>query len=227
MEQLASYASDLDNIRFYAQNMLNVQFGSPLQLCPYTHRVYIRHGSLQRLIATIERDFDNAISRGDLAFPSEPLIYKFRAALDRYRASYFYTQLQPCLPSLGYDLKVPERGNKSAREFACLFLDYAAEQVRSFIYLLSIECYAKQTDDSVLPLCPQRFEVPHVFECLQMQDAHANVARSMLEALLLSYRDGENSHNPILREYGRDVILPLVAEARNVIYAAYPEVRGE
>lgn len=227
MGKLASYASDLDNIRFYAQNMLNVQFSSPLQLCPYTHRVYIEHGNLHRLIATIERDFDNAVSRDDLAFPSEPLIYKFRAALDRYRTSYPDTQLQPCLPSLGYDLKVPERGTKSAREFACLFLDYAAEQVRSFMYLLAVECYAKETDDSVLPLCPQRFEVPYVFECLQMVDAHSSVSRSMLEALLLSYRDGKNAHNPILQDYGRDVILPLVAESRNVIYAAFPEVRGE
>lgn len=225
MSQLLAYASALDNIRFYAQNMANAQFDFPLQICPFSpYNKPVNDRNLHRLINTIERDFDATISRSGLDYPTAPTLYRFRSIRGQYTNRYLEDQTKETLPNLSYDVKVPERGNMSACDFARWFLDYTANQVRSYMYLVCLDPFSVDQNDCFLPEAPPAFEIPDTFVCGEMLKAHDEISYHMLQAIFLTYSDARN-HHPMLRDYGRDVILPLVAEARNVVYAAFPELR--
>lgn len=226
MSQLLAYASALDNIRFYAQNMANVQFGFSLQLIPFVPKnAPVNDRNVHRLINTIERDFDAAISRAGLDYPTAPTLYRFRSIRGQYTNRYMEDQTKEALPSLNYDMNVPERGNMSACDFARWFLDYTANQVRSYMYLVCLDPFSVDQSDCFLPEAPPAFEIPDTFDCGAMLHAVSEISRQMIDAILGTYSSVHSCH-PSLCDYGCNTLVPLMGKALDIVYAAFPEVRA-
>lgn len=220
----------LDSCRFYAENMVAIQFGSSLHPVPPEppFNQPINSRVLHSQIAVIEKSFDNAISRTDLEFPIQGILYRFRSIFGRYVNQYMD---DPCGPSgkrvnaerpdLFIAQPVPVRGeDESVQDFSHRFISYTADQVRGFIWMVSLDQYAREQTDCFLPDAPWEFKLPARDTASAFIGAHHEIVNALMMAMLNTYSDTLDIH-PSLRAYGTDVVFPLVAECRNVIYAAW------
>lgn len=230
MNNLVITMAALDSCRFYAENMVAIQFGSSLHPVPPEppHNKPINSRVLHSQIAAIEKSFDNAISRTDLEFPIQGILYRFRSIFGRYVNQYMD---DPCGPSgkrvnierpdLFVAQPVPVRGeDESLQDFSHRFIAYTADQVRGFIWMVSLDQYAREQTDCFLPAAPWEFKLPTRDTASAFIYAHHEIVNSLMTAMLTTHSDTLDIHVS-LRDYGLNVVFPLVAECRNVIYAAW------
>lgn len=233
MNNLVGLVAALDHCRFYAENMVHIQFGNSLctvpPAAPYNQPINERR--LHSLAESIELAFDNAISRTDLEFPIQGILYRFRSIFGYYASHcrediakgrpYKATQETP-VPA------VPERlTGEHEKEFASRFLKYTADQVSAFLYMVCLDQYAREQTDVWLPDPAPAFDLPtniHNESPLAFTTTHNVLVNHLMEAMLQTHSDTLDIHVS-LRDYGLTVLFPLVAECRNVIYAAWPITR--
>lgn len=230
MNNLVTTMAALDSCRFYAENMVAIQFGSSLHPVPPEppFNKPINSRVLHSQIAAIEKSFDNAISRTDLEFPIQGILYRFRSIFGRYVNQYMNDpcgpsgkRVGPERPDLFVAQHVPVRGeDESVQDFSRRFIAYTADQVRGFIWMVSLDQYAREQTDCFLPAAPWEFKLPARDTASAFIGAHHEIVNALMVAMLNTYSDTLDIH-PSLREYGTDVVFPLVAECRNVIYAAW------
>lgn len=235
MNNLVSTATALDHCRFYAENMVNIQFEQPLAAIPpeppYNQPINSR--VLHSLIDGIQIAFDNAISRTDLQFPYAPILYRFRSIygvycnqhMDEVSVKRAKADRPANLPSSQH---VPVRlEGEHEKEFASRFLRHTTDQVRSFLYMVCLDQYAREQTDVWLPCPTIDFDQPtniHNENPIAFTTTHNVLINHLMEAMLQTHSDTLDIHVS-LRDYGLSVLFPLVAECRNVIYAAWPITR--
>ncbi|QZE59482.1 hypothetical protein MPK66_gp238 [Erwinia phage pEa_SNUABM_2] len=233
MNNLVGTAVALDHCRFYVENMVNLQFEQPLASIPpeppYNEPINSR--VLHSLIDGIQTAFDNAISRTDLQFPYAPILYRFRSIYGVYCNQYLDEATIKRAKSerpAGFPASqsVPVRvENEHDKEFAVRFLRHTADQVSAFLYMVSIDQYAREQTDCWLPAPPDAFDLPKaillVGNGVAYTSVHNELVNHLMEAMLKTYSDTLDIHVS-LRDYGVSVLFPLVAECRNVLYAAWP-----
>lgn len=237
MNNLVGIACALDSCRFYAENMVHIQFGS--SLCPVApqppYNQPVNNRNLHSWIKSIELAFDNAISRTDLQFPYAGILYRFRSIYGNYVAQYrddisagrqYRAQVGTRLAA------VPDRiEGEHAKEFASRFFNYTAGQVTAFLYMVCLDQYAREQTDCYLPGPPRAFDLPqNIFNesPIAFTKTHDVLVNHLMEAMLQTHSDTLDIHVS-LRDYGLSVLFPLVAECRNVIYAAWtiPNTKGQ
>ena len=232
MNNLVGTATALDYCRFYAENMVNIQFEQPLAAVPPEppRNEPINPRVLHSLIDGIQIAFDNAISRTDLQFPYAPILYRFRSIygvycnqhMDEVSVKRAKADRPASLPS-SQPVPVPKDGEHE-KEFASRFLKHTTDQVRSFMYMVCLDQYAREQTDCWLPCPPRDFDQPtsiHNKNPIAFTTTHNVLINHLMETMLQTYSNTLDIHVS-LRDYGVSVIFPLVAECRNVIYAAWP-----
>lgn len=230
MNNLVGTACALDSCRFYAENMVHIQFGS--SLCPVSpqppYNQPVNNRNLHSWIESIELAFDNAISRTDLQFQYAGILYRFRSIYGNYVAQYRddISAGRQYRAKVGTPLDaVPERiEGEHAKEFASRFFNYTAGQVTAFLYMVCLDQYAREQTDCYLPDPPRAFDLPqNIFNesPTAFTKTHDVLVNHLMEAMLQTHSDTLDIHVS-LRDYGLSVIFPLVAECRNVIYATWP-----
>lgn len=233
MNNLVGLVAALDHCRFYAENMVHIQFGSSLCVVPpeAPYNQPINERRLHSLAESIELAFDNAISRTDLEFPIQGILYRFRSLFGQYVAQYredlsrgnpYKAKQETLTPA------VPERlPGEHEKEFASRFLKYTADQVQAFLTMVCLDQYAREQTDCWLPAPAPAFDQPtNIFNenPIAFTTTHDVLVNHLMEAMLQTHSDTLDIHVS-LRDYGLSVIFPLVAECRNVIYAAWPITR--
>ncbi|QZE57116.1 hypothetical protein MPK67_gp243 [Erwinia phage pEa_SNUABM_32] len=234
MNNLVGLVAALDHCRFYAENMVHIQFGSSLcavpPAAPYNQPINERR--LHSLAESIELAFDNAISRTDLEFPIQGILYRFRSIFGYYvsQCREDIARGRPYTSPRGTPVPaVPERlAGEHEKEFASRFLKYTSDQVSAFLYMVCLDQYAREQTDMWLPDPAPAFDLPkdiHSDNPIAFTTMHNVLINHLMEAMLQTHSDTLDIHVS-LRDYGLTVLFPLVAECRNVIYAAWPVMRG-
>lgn len=235
MNNLVGTAVALDHCRFYAENMVNIQFEQPLAAIPPepSYNEPINPRVLHSLIDGIQTAFDNAISRTDLQFPYAPILYRFRSIYGVYCNQYLDEASikraksdRPALLTVSQPVPVRVE-DEHDREFASRFLKHTADQVSAFLYMMCLDQYAREQTDCWLPAPPTPFDLPkNIFNDspIAFTATHNVLINHLMEAMLQTHSDTLDIHVS-LRDYGLSVLFPLVAECRNVIYAAWPITR--
>lgn len=236
MNNLVLHVQGLDYCRFYAENMVHVQFENPL--CPVPpeapYNQPINDRKLHQLIREIDTAFDNAISRTDLEFPIGPILYRYRSLYGNYAAQY-KDDLSPQRDTrvkgntLVVSPPVPEQGaDEDLKAFSYRFLKHTAEQVQSYIWLVCLDQYAREQTDEVLPSPPWAFDPPERDGASAFLAAFNKILNDLMLPMLDAHSDTLDIHVS-LRDYGLSTIFPLVAECRNVIHAAWtiPNAKGQ
>ncbi|QZE56436.1 hypothetical protein pEaSNUABM40_00242 [Erwinia phage pEa_SNUABM_40] len=238
MNNLVATMAALDSCRFYAENMVAVQFGSSLHHVPpeppFNRPINSR--VLHSQIALIEKSFDNAISRTDLEFPIQGILYRFRSIFGRYVNQHLDDPYGPSGKRVNAErpdlLVAPpalvQGENESDQEYSHRFIAYTADQVRSFIWMVSLDPYAREQTDCFLPVAPWPFRLPEKDTASAFLLVHSDILNSLMMAMLDTYSNHLDLHES-LREYGTRIIFPLVAMCRDVIYTAWtvPNFKGQ
>ncbi|QZE58800.1 hypothetical protein pEaSNUABM28_00243 [Erwinia phage pEa_SNUABM_28] len=234
MSNLVGTAVALDHCRFYVENMVNIQFGNVLAPVPpeVPYNKPINSRVLHGMIKHTELMFDNFISRTDLQFPYAPILYRFRSIYGVYVGQYAddvqpVRGIRPVLKEHPRNPVPVKAGGEPDKEFASRFLKHTSEQVRSFLYMVCLDQYAREQTDVWLPAPPFDFDQPtniHNESPIAFTTTHDVLVNHLMEAMLQTYSDTLDIHVS-LRDYGLTVLFPLVAECRNVIYAAWPITR--
>lgn len=218
MNNLAGLVLALDQCRFYVENMVQIQFGKPLQSCPAEppHNKSINDRNLHRMVPRIEKAFNNAVLNNE-QFPVAAIIYRFRSLRGLYSNRYadYRTEFDGNMAVNGPWLL--EREGMTDHEWCRFFLKYTADQVRSFIYMVCLDQYAREQTDHYLPQAPFVFDEPESETVSAYLNAHHTLINDLMMALLNTHSDRLDIH-PSLRKYGTDVMLPLTAKCLNLIY---------
>lgn len=236
MSNLVGTAVALDQCRFYVENMVNIQLGTSLAAVPpepkYNQPINARalHSSIENTLIT----FDSAVNRPALGFPYAPMLYRFRSIYGTYCNQYLddvsikRTVSRIAVGNPLFTQPVPVRVKSEPDvEFAARFLKHTAEQVHAFMYMVCLDQYAREQTDAWLPCPPHAFVLPDSSELegngVAYSSIHNELVSHLMEAMLQTCSDTLDIHIS-LRDYGLEIMFPLVAECRNVIYAAWPNV---
>lgn len=219
---LPSLIDALNNCRFYAANMVNIQFNMTMEACPPTHPEEVEQDH-QLLVARICQEFDNAVSRTDLRWDPKPLVHRFRALHEAYiNAVGGSAQSFSEIPELEYKIPFPfTETTPPDQEMARRHLRYTGELVRSFMYMVCLSRYAHKEETYYLPSAPDMFEMPDVDAALPFDSAQSQIAGQFLE----HYQRVQPPHikdHALLEHVGRDHLLPAVSQCRFWIYKAFP-----
>lgn len=241
MNNLVLHVQGLDYCRFYAENMIHVQFENPLRPVPpeAPYNQPINDRKLHMLINDIDMAFEHAVNRTDLEFPIGPILYRYRSLYGNYAAQYNDERIYSGSPSsIGKPNtrnrpiqvpNVPEQGSdEDDKAFSYRFIKHTAEQVQSYIWMVCLDQYAREQTDEVLPSPPWAFDPPERDGAAAFLTAHHKILNDLMPSMMNTHSDTLDIHVS-LRDYGMSVIFPLVAECRNVIYAAWtiPNAKGQ
>ncbi|QYW05595.1 hypothetical protein pEaSNUABM25_00239 [Erwinia phage pEa_SNUABM_25] len=220
---LPSLIDALNNCRFYAANMINIQFNMRLEACPPEHPE-VPEEDHQLLVARIAQEFDNAVSRTDLRWDAKPLIHRFRALHSQYLTAVGGELQFDRIPELSYPIPFPFTENTPPdQEIARRHLRFTGEQVRAYQYMVCLSRYTHKEETYYLPSPPDQFEMPDVDAALPFDSAQSQIAGIFLEHYQRveppRYRE-----QALLEEVGREKMLPMISQCRFWIYKAFPTV---